>query len=221
MIFLRQSTASQEVPLGPFYDYLDGDTAETGLTIANTDIKIWKAGATTAASKNSGGATHISDGIYYAVLDATDTDTLGSGTIYCKVTGATGVHLQFTVLSAAVYDSGYFPPAVQPTGTTHDNPVPQTTGGWRSSRGAHIWRTDWEEIDDLRARLKRAEKEAERAEKKAFKARTKEAINRAAAEMAAAAEAKEALRVEIARKIEAAEQQDEEDALIALLGGVM
>lgn len=105
MIFLKQSTASQEVPLGPFYDNLDGDTAKTALSIANTDIKIWKAGATTLASKNSGGATHISGGIYYAVLDDTDTDTLGSGTIFVKMSGALGVRQEFCVLPADVYDS--------------------------------------------------------------------------------------------------------------------
>lgn len=104
-ILLRQSTASQEVLLGPFVDATDGVTAETALTIANTDIKIHKAGATTLASKNSGGATHISAGNYYAVLDATDTDTLGSGAIVVQVTGALAFRLNFTVLPAAVFDS--------------------------------------------------------------------------------------------------------------------
>ncbi len=104
MIFLRQSTASQEVLLGPFVDATDGNTAETGLTIANTDIKIHKAGATTLANKNSGGATHISAGNYYAVFDATDTDTVGSGAIVVQVSGALAVRHQFTVLPTAIYD---------------------------------------------------------------------------------------------------------------------
>lgn len=104
MIFLRQSTASQEVPLGYFLDSTDGNTEETGLTIANTDIKIWKAGATTLANKNSGGATHISNGIYYAVLDATDTDTIGSLKIFVHVSGALAVALECVVLDEAVYD---------------------------------------------------------------------------------------------------------------------
>lgn len=105
MIYLKASTASQEVLLGPFVDSTDGVTAETALTIANTDIKIFKAGATTLASKNSGGATHISGGNYYAVLDATDTDTVGSGTIVVQVSGALAVRHDFTVLPALVYDS--------------------------------------------------------------------------------------------------------------------
>jgi hypothetical protein len=102
---LRQSTASQEIPLGYFVDSTDGNTEETGLTIANTDIKLWKAGATTLANKNSGGATHISNGIYYAVLDATDTDTLGPLVVFVHVAGALAVRVECIVLAANVYDS--------------------------------------------------------------------------------------------------------------------
>lgn len=105
MLFLRQSTASQEVLLGPFVDSTDGVTAETALTIANTDIKVFKAGATTLANKNSGGATHISNGNYYAVLDATDTDTVGSGALVVQVTGALAVRVNFCVLPSAVFDA--------------------------------------------------------------------------------------------------------------------
>lgn len=104
MQFLRQSTASQEVLLGPFVDSTDGNTEETALTIANTDIKIWKTGATTLANKTSGGATHISNGEYYAVLDATDTDTIGPMIIRVHVAGALAVRLFCTVLDEAVYD---------------------------------------------------------------------------------------------------------------------
>lgn len=104
-IRLKQSTASQEVPLGYFVDSTDGNTEETALSIANTDIKLWKAGATSLANKNSGGATHISNGIYYAVLDATDTDTLGPLVIFVHVTGSLPVRLECEVLPANVYES--------------------------------------------------------------------------------------------------------------------
>src|SRR3990167_10263845 len=103
-IYLKQSTASQEIPLGYFLDSTDGNTEETALTIANTDIKVWKTGATTLANKNSGGATHISNGEYYAVLDATDTDTIGPMVIRVHVAGALAVRLFCTVLDEAVYD---------------------------------------------------------------------------------------------------------------------
>lgn len=104
-IWLKQSTASQEVPLGIFVDSTDGNSEESGLTIANTDIKLWKTGATTLASKNSGGATYISNGVYYTVLDATDTNTLGPMVIFVHVAGALAVRLECLVMSANVYDS--------------------------------------------------------------------------------------------------------------------
>ena len=106
-IILRQSTASQEIPLGYFVDSTDGDTEETALTIANTDIKLWKSGATTLANKNSGGATHISNGIYYAVLDATDTNTVGPMVVFVHVSGALTMRLECDVLPANVYDARY------------------------------------------------------------------------------------------------------------------
>ncbi|TXH59160.1 MAG: hypothetical protein E6Q97_00415 [Desulfurellales bacterium] len=105
MIYLRQSTASQEVVLGYFVDSTDGNTEETALTIANTDIKIWRAGATTLASKNSGGATHISNGLYSAVFDDIDTATLGSMTIFVHVAGALTARVDALVLEASIYDS--------------------------------------------------------------------------------------------------------------------
>jgi hypothetical protein len=105
MIPLRKSTASQEVLLGPFLDDTDGKTAETALTIANTDIKIWKRGGTTETNKNSGGATHIASGRYYATLDATDTDTSGELIINVAVAGALPVRLVCHVYEAAVFDA--------------------------------------------------------------------------------------------------------------------
>ncbi len=107
MIYLRQSTASQEIPLGRFMSPTDLDTTgqKTALTIANTDIKLWKAGATTLASKNSGGGTHIANGVYYAVLDETDTDTAGTLKIFVHVAGSVPFDDEYCVLPANVYDS--------------------------------------------------------------------------------------------------------------------
>jgi hypothetical protein len=104
-MFLKQSTASQEVLIGPFVDDTDYVTAETGLTINNTDIKLRKGGTTTHANKNSGGATHLANGRYHLTLDATDTNTLGLLDIDVKVAGALLVTERFYVLSAAAYDA--------------------------------------------------------------------------------------------------------------------
>ena len=95
------------MPLGYFVDSTDGDSEETGLTIANTDIKLWKSGATTLANKNSGGATHIANGVYYATLDATDTDTYGPLVIFVHVAGALTVRLECVVMEASAYDALY------------------------------------------------------------------------------------------------------------------
>ena len=46
--FLKQSTASQTRLVGPFVDDTDFKTAETALTIANTDVKLSANGAASA-----------------------------------------------------------------------------------------------------------------------------------------------------------------------------
>lgn len=117
-MFLRQSTASQEIELGPFFDDTDFKTAETGLTIANTDIKLRKGGGTTHISKNSGGGTHIANGYYYAVLDATDTDTVGLLEVHANIAGALAVWDRYYVLEEVVFDALYAasaPGYLQPT----------------------------------------------------------------------------------------------------------
>jgi hypothetical protein len=105
--FLRQSTASQEILLGPFVDDTDGKTPETGLTIANTDIKLLVGGATTEADKNSGGGTHVAGGRYSAVLDATDTATVGVLEVSVNATGALPFTKSYFVMEATRYDSLY------------------------------------------------------------------------------------------------------------------
>lgn len=104
MIYLKQSTASQSVLIGPFVDDTDGATPETGLSIANTDIRLSANGGNMAA-KNSGGATHDEAGLYSITLDATDTATVGSLQLSVKVTGALYVFHDFQVLEEAIYDS--------------------------------------------------------------------------------------------------------------------
>tara|TARA_R110002096_G_scaffold66682_6_gene162294 strand:+ start:17241 stop:17963 length:723 start_codon:yes stop_codon:yes gene_type:complete len=108
MIPLRQSTASQTIQLGGiFVDSSDGDTEETGLTIANTDIKLHKLGATSLVNKNSGGGTHMSNGRYYATFDATDTNTVGPLTITVHVSGALVETIHCFVFEEAIYDALY------------------------------------------------------------------------------------------------------------------
>jgi len=103
-MFLKQSTASQEVVIGPFLDEDDGKTAETGLTISNTDIRLSKAGANIVA-KNSGGGTHDELGFYQITLDDTDTNTVGELLIAVHESGALPVFKYCYVLEEAIYDA--------------------------------------------------------------------------------------------------------------------
>jgi hypothetical protein len=102
-MFLKQSTASQTRLVGPFVDSTDFSTAETGLTIANTDVKLSKNGAA-SANKNSGGGTHIVNGHYSLTFDATDTATVGELAGSIVVAGALQVAFKFFVVEEAIYD---------------------------------------------------------------------------------------------------------------------
>lgn len=102
--YLKQSTASQSRLIGPFVDDTDFKTAETGLTIANTDI-ILRANGTTLANKNSGGGTHQANGMYSVTWDATDTANVGELFFSVKVAGALQVFGSYVVLEEAVYDA--------------------------------------------------------------------------------------------------------------------
>lgn len=102
--FLRQSTASQSRILGPFVDDTDGKTPETGLTIANTDIKLMSNGGG-SANKNSGGGTHRVNGDYGVTFDATDSATVGELKVSVLVSGARLVTKTFWVLEEAIYDA--------------------------------------------------------------------------------------------------------------------
>jgi hypothetical protein len=102
--FLKQSTAFT-FRIGPFVDATDGVTAETGLTIAQADIQISKAGGAFAQTSASPTTTHDADGWYQCPLTATDTGTVGALTVQIVVAGALPVWEHFMVLPANVYDS--------------------------------------------------------------------------------------------------------------------
>jgi hypothetical protein len=104
MLYLRQATASQSLLIGPFIDETDGISALTGLTIANTDIRLSANGGNIAA-KNSGGGTHDELGYYTITLDATDTATVGRLQLMVHAAGALPVWESYQVLEEAIYDA--------------------------------------------------------------------------------------------------------------------
>ena len=105
MRYLKQSTATTLI-LGPFLDSTDGVTAETALTISQADVLLWKEGGTTLAQKNEAtSCTHRSNGLYTCPINTTDTNTLGTLVVSVAESGAVPIRLDYTVVTANVYDS--------------------------------------------------------------------------------------------------------------------
>jgi len=104
MNILKQSTAAT-IKFGPLIDDTDGKTAETGLTIAQADIRLSKNGGDFAQTNNTAGATHDENGYYDIPLNATDTGTLGRLRVAVSKSGALPVWQDFLVVTANVYDT--------------------------------------------------------------------------------------------------------------------
>ena len=103
-LLLKQSTAI-DIALGPFLDETDGKTAETALTLSQSDIRLKKNGGAWAQKNDSSSATHEENGWYEVSLNTTDTNTLGILTVACHESGALPVWKEYLVVPANVYDS--------------------------------------------------------------------------------------------------------------------
>jgi len=131
MRYLKQSTATTLL-IGPFVDETDGQTAETGLTISQADVLLWKEGGTTLAQKNDAtSATHRSNGLYTVPVNTTDTNTLGILTVSVDESGALPVRMDYHVVSANVYDSLFGSGDVLDVSTTQFNGSAVTQSGGR------------------------------------------------------------------------------------------
>jgi hypothetical protein len=104
MNLLKQSTVA-DIGLGPFVDQTDGFTAETALTIAQSDVRLKKNGGAWAQKSDATSATHEENGWYEVPLSATDTNTLGILIVAVNESGALPVFKEFLVVPANVYDS--------------------------------------------------------------------------------------------------------------------
>ncbi len=103
MLYARHNTAKR-VQIGPYMNSSTASTEKTALTIANTDIQLSKNG-TTWANKNNKGAYHNSTGWYWATLDTTDFNTIGSLQLKSHKAGALPVLHEYTVLGVMQYDA--------------------------------------------------------------------------------------------------------------------
>jgi len=145
---LKYATADQNVPLGYFVDSTGGNSAETALTMSSEDIILWKSGASAGVAKNSGGATHMTAGLYFCTFDDTDTNTYGPMVVFAHPTGALAVRLECHVMEGGAFDalyaasgSGYIGAdvrqilglAVDPTSAQVGANVVQLVGGTQSA----------------------------------------------------------------------------------------
>lgn len=104
MVYLKQSTAATLL-IGPFVDSTDGNTAETGLTIAQADVRLSKNGGNMAQKNDATSCTHDELGYYTCPLDATDTNTLGILKVMVHESGALPVWVECMVVTANWYDT--------------------------------------------------------------------------------------------------------------------
>jgi hypothetical protein len=98
-IMIPQST-SYTFRLGPFIALSDVKTRLTGLTIAQADRRLSKAGAAYAQSNVSGSLTHSANGFYTCTLDTTDTNTLGALEMDVDIATSVVVRPSFQVVAA-------------------------------------------------------------------------------------------------------------------------
>jgi len=101
-MFLKQSLA-YTFRFGPFLDEDDGKTAETGLTIEDSHIRVSKAGANFIDKAETSNSAHDEAGYYVVVLNGTDTNTVGELQIACHMSGALPVFKTFQVVETDIY----------------------------------------------------------------------------------------------------------------------
>lgn len=106
MNVLRQATAV-DVLVGPFLNDIDGNTKQTGLTIAAADVLLSKNGQALTLKTDVTACAHDAAGNYNCELDATDTDTVGTLVLTVHVSDALSVRHEFQIIEEAVYDERF------------------------------------------------------------------------------------------------------------------
>jgi hypothetical protein len=102
--YLKQSTVIT-LQVGPFVDDGDGKTAETGLTIEDTDFYLSVNGAAMGNPNDTNNSAHDSLGYYRKQIDDTDTATLGVLSVFVHKSGALPVRQDYMVITANQYDT--------------------------------------------------------------------------------------------------------------------
>jgi len=129
-LWLKQST-SVTVQIGPFLDKTDGVSLEVGLGAAldsaTTGIRLTKNGATQVDRNDATVPAYTAMGLYAVVLDATDTDTLGTlRIIFEEAATCLPVWQDFMIVPANVYNSFVLGTDVLDVSLTEVNGAAQT-----------------------------------------------------------------------------------------------
>lgn len=119
MAFILKQSTAVDVLIGPFVDSTNAYDGETGLTIAQADVRLSKNGQNMAQKNDATSCVHDELGYYNCELDATDTDTVG--TLVLAVAGdstSLPVRHEFQVVEEAVYVDLFAASAAGPLATT-------------------------------------------------------------------------------------------------------
>ncbi len=103
---LKQST-TVTITVGPLVAASDGDTEQTGKTLADTDFFLSKNGGVKAVPSDTNDATEDAHGIYRKQIHGTDTGTLGLLTVYIHFTDSLYLRQDYQVVTANYWDSKY------------------------------------------------------------------------------------------------------------------
>jgi hypothetical protein len=103
-LYLKESTAVT-LKVGPFLDSTDGVTAETGLTISQSDVLLSKNGSAFTQKNDATACTHDTGGWYGCPINITDTNTRGNLQLSIQESGALPVFHDYLIFPANPYDS--------------------------------------------------------------------------------------------------------------------
>jgi len=147
MAFILKQSSAVDILIGPFLDSTDAFTGETGLTIAQSAVRLSKNGQNMAQKNDNTTCVHDELGYYNCELDATDTDTVG--TLVISVAGdATSlpVRHEFQVVEEAVYVDVYAASAAGPSRTTSLTALSQGKPPSTPTLDVAIMHLYWQEV---------------------------------------------------------------------------
>jgi len=100
-----KATVAATIVLGPFLDATDGVTPETGLSIAQADVRLSKNAGAFAQKNDATSCTHMENGYYSCPLNTTDTNAAGILSVAVNKAGAIPWRGDYGVLAGTPYNA--------------------------------------------------------------------------------------------------------------------